>query len=222
MFGMRNLCIFICIISIQWMFAQTMDTVQMRTVNPSLFVGLDLVSPVFSAFSNQKGGEIMLSKQVWNQWHAAAEIGYHINSYDKGAWDVDVSGIFARVGFNYVISQDIENPNNIFYLGARIGYSPFSMTVNRYIIQGYDAVSAEGSLASHATHAVWLEPLGGARVKLFNSNFYADASARLRINAVHANPYRINSIVIPGFGQSQSGLGFGFNWGIGYQIPVGF
>ncbi|MDO5509245.1 MAG: DUF6048 family protein [Weeksellaceae bacterium] len=201
--------------------AQQIDSIIIRPSTSSpLFVGVDIVAPAFSIFSDQIGGEILLSKQVYNQWHAAAEVGYHINAYNKGAWDVEVSGVFTRIGFNYVISQDIENANNIFYLGARIGYSPFALTVNRYIIQGYDAVSAEGSLPAHTTHSIWLEPLGGARVKLFNTNFYADASARLRINAFYINPHGINSLVMPGFGQSQSGLGFGLIWAVGYQIPL--
>lgn len=192
------------------------DSIQPQSKKQGVFLGVDIFNPVLSVFTEKKGGEVSISVPFKQKWTIAGEIGYESNTFENAIWNVDASGLYARAGANWFVSQDINNPNMGYYFGGRIGFSPFNQTVNLFTIQGVDMPNVNGNLEKHAAYALWLEPLMGARVPLWKTNFYVDASARLRILLWNNNEYGMSPLIIPGFGINNNGLNFGLNWSIGY------
>lgn len=210
---MKQLLIWLFIISPFLGIAQ--DSIQKKE-KPGIFIGVDLFNPALSIFSDKKGGEVMVSVPVNNKWQIIAEAGYEQNTFDNTVWNVDVDGSYARLGANWFISQDPKNINMGYYLGGRLGYSPYKQTVNRFLIQGYGLSSIEGNLPEHNGFAFWLEPVAGGRVQIAQSNFYIDTSIKLKIRLSSSNDYDLDAMVIPGFGTDNSGLNIGVNWSVGY------
>lgn len=215
---MKKILIYCFIISPLWVVGQV-DSIQTKTKKQEILIGVDLFNPAIALFSNKKGLEAMVAVPIKKRWNLVAEIGYEQNHFDNNIWDVDAKGIYARAGVNWFISQDIEDPNSGYYFGGRIGFSPFQQTINKYVIQGTDVPTIVGSLPQHNASGVWMEPLVGARVRVFKTPFYVDANVRLKVKLYDANDEGLTPLIIPGFGTNNNGLNFGVNWSLGYNLP---
>lgn len=212
---MKKLLIYCFIISPFWLLAQ-MDSIQVSPQKQGVMVGVDLFNPALGLFADKKGYEAMVAVPIKERWNIVAEVGYEQNRFANNNWDVDVNGLFARLGVNWFVSQDRLNSNMGYYFGGRLAFSPFQQTINRYVIQGVDMPNVEGSIPQHSATAVWLEPLAGGRVQLFNTPLYVDANVRLKIKLYDNNEEDISPLIIPGFGTNNNGLNFGLNWSLGY------
>lgn len=183
-----------------------------------LFVGVDLFNPVMSAISDKQGGQAMVSYRVKGKWNAVAEVGYEKNIYDELDWNVDVNGLYFKLGFNWFISQDYQNPSNGFYTGARIAYAMYEQKVNQYPIRlSGNQVDGYGSFPAENVSAYWFEIVGGGRVQLF-SNFYADVSIRPEIYLGSKKQEGLDPLVIPGYGKDIGPINFSVFWGLTYKL----
>lgn len=184
----------------------------------NLFVGVDLFNPVLSAFTDKQGGQTMISYRVYKKWNAVAELGYEKNHYDELEWDIDVNGMFFKLGFNWFISQDYEDASNGFYTGMRFAYAMYEQTVNQYPIRvSGNQVDEYGSFPAENVSAYWVEVVGGARVRLL-SNFYADVSVRPEIYLGSKKQHGLDPLVIPGYGKDIGPINFSVFWGITYKL----
>lgn len=216
---MKKLLIYCFIISPLLLFAQQ-DSVKTVKAGQGIFIGVDVFNPLLSIFSEKKGAEAMVAVPFRSKWNIVAEAGYEQNKFENSIWDVDAAGVYARAGANWFVSQDPSNPNMGYYFGGRFGFSPFQQMVDQYTIQGYDSENVYGSFEKHSASALWLEPLAGGRVPIFNSGFYVDASVRLKVLLWNNNEHDIDPLIIPGFGINNNGLNFGVNWSLGYLFPL--
>ena len=184
----------------------------------NLFVGVDLFNPDLSAFTDKQGGQAMISYRVYKKWNAVAELGYEKNHYDELDWDIDVNGMFFKLGFNWLISQDYEDASNGFYTGMRFAYAMYEQTVNAYPIRASgNQVDEYGSFPAENVSAYWVEVVGGARVRLL-SNFYADVSVRPEIYLGSKKQQGLDPLVIPGYGKDIGPINFSVFWGITYKL----
>ena len=187
-----------------------------RTGN--LFLGVDLFNPAMSFFTDKQGGQAMVSYKVYKKWNAVAEVGFEKNHYDELDWDIDVNGLYFKLGFNWFISQDYEDGSNGFYTGARFAYATYKQTVNQYPIRvSGNQVDQYGSLPEENVSAYWVEILGGARVRLIG-NFYADVSVRPEIYVGSKKQEGLDPLVIPGYGKDIGPINFSVFWGITYKL----
>lgn len=216
---MKKLLIYCFIISPFWLLAQV-DSIQSKPKKQGILIGVDLFNPALGLFSDKKGYEASIAIPIKQKWNIVGELGYEQNHFDNNIWDVDAKGVYAKMGVNWFVSQDAENPNMGYYFGGRIGFSPFQQTVNKYVIQGTDIPRIEGSLPQHNASALWLEPLVGGRVQVFNSPFYVDANVKIKVKLYDTNEQDLTPLIIPGFGTNNNGLNFGVNWSIGYILSL--
>lgn len=184
----------------------------------NLFVGVDLFNPIMSAFTDKQGAQAMVSYRVYKKWNAVLEVGYEKNHYDELDWNVDVNGIYGKIGFNWFVSQDYQDASNGFYTGMRFAYAAYEQTINQYPIRtSGNQVDQFGSLPSENVSSYWIELVGGARVKLL-SNFYADVSIRPEIYVGSSKQEDIDPLVIPGYGKDFGPINFSVFWGITYKF----
>jgi hypothetical protein len=194
------------------------DSLQGHKRAGNLFVGVDLFNPIMSAFTDKQGGQAMISYRVYKKWNVVAELGYEKNHYDELDWDVDVDGIYAKLGFNWFVSQDHQDASNGFYTGLRFAYAAYKQTINQYPIRtSGNQVDQYGSLPTANVSSYWVEIVGGARVKLL-SNFYADVSIRPEIYIGSAKQEDISPLVIPGYGKDIGPINFSVFWGLTYKF----
>ena len=183
-----------------------------------LFVGVDLFNPAVSFFTEKQGGQAMVSYNVYKKWNAVAEVGFEKNHYDELDWDIDVNGLYFKLGFNYFLSQDYEDASNGFYAGARFAYAAYKQTVNQYPIRvSGNQVDEYGSLPEANVSAYWVEILAGARVRLIG-NFYVDVSVRPEIYAGSKKQEGLDPLLIPGYGKDIGPINFSMFWGITYKL----
>jgi len=194
------------------------DSLTVKKRSGNLFIGVDLFNPVMSAFSDKQGGQAMVSYKIKGKWNAVAEVGYEKSIYDELDWNIDVNGIYFKLGFNWFISQDYENPSNGFYTGARIAYAMYEQKVNQYPIRlSGNQVDGFGSFPAENVSAYWFEMLAGGRVQLF-SNFYADVSVRPEIYLGSKKQEGLDPLVIPGYGKDIGPINFSVFWGLTYKL----
>lgn len=197
---------------------EKIDSLLSKKSGENLFIGVDLFNPIMSAFTDKQGGQAMVSYRVKGKWNAVAEVGYEKNIYDELDWNVDVNGLYFKLGFNWFISQDHENPSNGFYTGARVAYAMYEQKVNQYPIRlSGNQVDAFGSFPAENVSAYWFEIVGGGRVELF-SNFYADVSVRPEIYLGSKKQEGLDPLVIPGYGKDIGPINFSVFWGLTYKL----
>lgn len=200
---------------------ETKDTIQNLKNKKSagnLFVGVDLFTPIVSAFSDKQGGQAMVSYKVYKKWNAVAEVGYEKNKYEELDWKVNVDGLYFKLGFNWFVSQDHEDASNGFYTGFRFAYSAFNQEINQFPIRlPNNQIDELGSLPSAQVNAYWVEIVGGARVRILQ-NFYADLSIRPEIFIGSSKQEGIEPLVVPGFGKDTGPINFSVFWGLTYKF----
>ncbi|MBV7441828.1 hypothetical protein KRX57_10395 [Weeksellaceae bacterium TAE3-ERU29] len=215
----KFLLIFSLIINVSFLFSQENGIeFKPQKERKRIFVGIDIAQPIIQLIGEKAGYEATISVPVYKKWQAAGEVGYETNSFDESGWEGKASGIFAKVGANWVVEEDDINPNMNFYLGGRFAFSKFNQKIDSFLIQGYNTPNVKGSLPESDDLAVWLEPLVGARVPIRESNFYIDANARITLLLYSNDGNKVDPIAIPGFGKNNSGINFRLIWAIGYAF----
>jgi len=184
----------------------------------NLFIGVDLFNPAVSFFTDKQGGVAMVSYRVYEKWNAVAEIGFEKNIYDDLDWNIDVNGMYFKLGFNWFVSQDYQDASNGFYAGMRFAYAMYEQTVNQYPIRlSTNQIDEYGSLPQANVSAYWVEIVGGGRIRLL-SNFYADVSIRPEIYAGSKKQEGLDPLVIPGYGKDIGPINFSVFWGLTYKL----
>lgn len=194
------------------------DTIQ-KKINHDIFIGVDLFNPVVSAFTDKQGVSAFASYQLNNKWHLVAEAGYEKNKFDQINWNVDVDGVFAKLGANWFITQDVENQSNGIYIGGRVAYSKYSQTINSYPIRDLQSniIIDSGSRPKADVSAFWVEAVVGGRVEIFK-NFYGELAFHPAVYLGGKKDDEIEPLVIPGYGKNSGPFNMPIFWGISYKI----
>lgn len=189
-----------------------------KPIPHQIFIGIDLLNPAIQFLSDKKGYEASVSVPVYKKWQAIAEGGYEENKYEQNSWNIDLSGFFARVGFDWYVDSDHKNLNNGYYLGARIGYSPYQLKINELPIKNQAGEVFSMPLGEVSSHALWVAPVVGARVNLGDTRFYVNSNVQLNILAMDLNEKDFDAFAIPGFGKSNNGLNLRVLWSFGFIL----
>lgn len=184
----------------------------------NLFVGVDLFNPALSFFTDKQGGVAVVSYRIHKKWNGVAEIGFEKNIYDDLDWNIDVNGMYFKLGFNWFVSQDYQDASNGFYTGIRFAYSLYRQTVNQYPIRlSTNQIDEYGSLPEANVSAYWVEIVGGGRIQLLG-NLYADVSVRPEIYVGSKKQEGLDPLVIPGYGKDTGPINFSIFWGLTYKL----
>ncbi|MBQ0148949.1 MAG: hypothetical protein KBS93_11020 [Flavobacteriaceae bacterium] len=184
-----------------------------------LYIGVDLALPAQALFTDKQGAQAFISYQIKPKWHAIVEVGYEKNIYNETSWNVDVDGIFAKIGANWFITQEAQNPANGFYVGGRLVYSSYNQKINSYPIRDIysNEIVGEGSKEKASVNSYWAEVVIGGRVELYKK-LYADFSIHPSVNLGGKKQENITPLVIPGYGRNNGPFNLPIFWGISYQL----
>ena len=125
---------------------------------------------------------------------------------------------FSRIGLDVNLltpKPDAKPSNNLFLIGARLGYTNFSYSVNNLIITDpYWKQSEIRNYPDQSANKLWYELVAGVKVEVYK-NLYLGWSIRSRNLLSKETSGAVSPWYIPGYGLNGS-ANWGFNYTIGY------
>lgn len=222
---MKLRSIFICAFSILSVsvFSQTkkeekkQDSVKWK-YKPNFIVGVDVLNLGTGFFGDRQLIQGFISSRINKKVHAVIDLGYDKNIYQKNGYDVKADGLFAKIGGVYMLSMDPENDMNGFYAGAKLAGSFYNQEYMAVPVKGLNSEGVFLSFDPSTQSSYWIEASLGARVQVFNSNFFIDVNAQPRYLAYTTKQDEIKPMIVPGFGKSSGSFNMGFSWSIAYKF----
>ncbi|MCG2793329.1 MAG: DUF6048 family protein [Weeksellaceae bacterium] len=222
---MKVRLIFICVFSILSVscFSQT-KTVEKKqdsltwNYKPNFTVGVDVLNLGIGFFGDRQTMQGFISSRISKRVHASIDLGYDKNIYQKNGYDVTADGLFAKIGGFYMLSMDPENDLNGFYGGAKLAGSFYSQQYKSVPVKGLNSEGVFLAFDPSTQSSYWIEAVLGARVQVFNSNFFIDVNVQPRYLAYTTKQEEIKPMIVPGFGKSSGSFNMGFSWSVAYKF----
>lgn len=217
--------IFICVFSLLSSAAFSQSTTEAKKSDsiqwkykPNLTVGVDVLNVGTSMFGDRKLFQGFVSTRINKKVHAVIDLGYDKNVYQKNGYDANADGIFAKVGGFYMLSMDPENDLNGFYAGGKLAGSFYSQEYKAIPVKGLNSEGVTVAFDPSTQSSYWVEAVLGARVQVFNSNFFIDVNVQPRYLAYTTKQEEIEPMIVPGFGKSSGSFTMGVSWSLAYKF----
>ncbi len=202
---------------------QKTDTV-VKTAFRGLVLEIDLAS-IASNFiykGELYGYEAGISANLKQKYFPTIEIGFAgANKTSIDALNFKTSGLYGRLGVDFNLikpKKDKEPTHNIFFAGARIGFSPFSYSYKNAVVENnYWGTQISQNYNDITTTKVWIEVVAGMRVEVLK-NIYMGWTVRNKKLLGTDILGEIDPYYIPGFGKKSDGGNWGVNYAIGYKF----
>lgn len=182
-------------------------------------MGVDVYGAAKPIFSDQTRLAGFIAVEPFKNVQINVDVGFHDGSFKDLGWGVYGSGIFSKIGANYLISRDYYNPQNVFYIGGKVGYARFDQDFYQYPIYAPNQPPSYGSLPITSANSWWAELSFGARVELINKFMYAELQLQPKLLLSNTSEIGVDPLFIPGFGKNRNnGVNIDFLWGLVVQI----
>ncbi len=189
-----------------------------------LRVGLDVVRPIYSLFSDDtKGFEIVGDYRVAKRLYLATELGYRDQTTQEDFFNFSTKGQYIKAGVDYNAYKNWIGMENMIVVGLRYGFSTFNQSVNQYTINADPFVPVvtepEGNTYDGLT-AHWAELVLGLKVEVLH-NVFLGVSFRGNTLISVTKVDNFKNLYIPGFERVfVNNNGFSFNYTVSYLIPL--
>lgn len=180
-----------------------------------VYLSADVFGYIYPIFVKDKfySSEVSATLNLHNRFFPVVEVGFGHTDMVSQLYDIGyrTQAPYYRIGMDYNMQYKNGKPNYI-YLGARLGYTSFSYSVDAPALR--DPVwgdEAPVHFADVPCRALWAEAVAGVRAEIAR-NFYMGWSLRYRYPLqkgpiTHGGPW-----YIPGFGAgSKAVLGAAYN-----------
>ncbi|WDF46873.1 DUF6048 family protein [Chryseobacterium sp. KACC 21268] len=185
---------------------------------PNFTVGIDVLNLGAGFFGDRQMIQGFVSSRISKKVHAIIDLGYDNNIYQKNGYDAKADGLFAKIGGFYMLSMDPDNDLNGFYGGAKLAGSFYNQEYKAIPVKGINSEGVTIAFDPSTQSSYWIEASLGARVQVFNSNFFIDVNAQPRFLAYTTEQEEIKPMIVPGFGKSSGSFNMGFSWSIAYKF----
>lgn len=185
---------------------------------PNFVVGIDVLNLSVGFFGDRQLLQGFVSSKIKPRLHAVLGFGYDKNIYQKNAYDVTAKGFFAKAGAFYMLSVDRENSFNGFYAGGKLAGSFYSQQYFAVPVKGGNNDGFSLSFDKSSQSSYWIEAVLGARIQIFESNFFIDANVQPKYLIYTTKQEKIMPMIVPGFGKSSGSFNMGFSWNIAYKF----
>ncbi len=185
---------------------------------PNFTVGVDVLNLGAGFFGDRQLVQGFISSRINRRVHAIIDIGYDKNIYQKNGYDAKADGLFAKIGGFYMLSMDPENNLNGFYVGGKLAGSFYNQEYMAVPVRGINNDGVSLSFDPSTQSSYWIEASLGARVQVFDSNFFLDVNVQPRYLAYSSKQDEIEPMIVPGFGKSSGSFNMGFSWSLAYKF----
>jgi len=192
-------------------------------VEHNLRLGIDLHNYFLGAIAPYRTGiDLNVEYNLTHDLSVLLEGGY--NYYEKEITRVSYisKGNYFRVGVDYNLRESTgPNDRDLYYIGARYGFSMFSQEVPDYILVNGFWGNTRGSMPQEDGFAHWAEIVSGFKVEVLK-NWYLGMNLRLKF-FIHRSKGGIEPVqYVPGYSQNYNSAVFDFNYTVAYNIPLNY
>jgi len=165
------------------------------------------------------GWEASLDTEIKYRFFPTLEAGYSQIKDQTELHDYYSSGNYFRLGFDYnVIKYKHRLDRNLFFVGARYGFTAYSHQADKIIIEnGYGTL--ETSFSETQLNAHWFESVIGMRGEILK-NLYMGYTIRVKFMLKHSEYENFTPYWVPGFGEGVKSIATGMSYSIFYAIPI--
>lgn len=207
-----------------WAQDQAVDTLPQK-LPVDLRLGVDISKPITSFLDdNKKGVEITGDFRIYKNYFVAFEGGVDNTTTNEDYLNFTTKGSYLKLGINYNAYENWKGMNNDIFIGFRYGVSLFSQTLNSYTPNAKGTYFIPNTVTANTTFddlsAHFVELIFGIKAETFK-NVYLGASLSFKRILSTKEPENFKNLYAPGFNRIfQNDLGIGFNYTIGYSIPL--
>lgn len=165
------------------------------------------------------GLELSIDTEIKYNFFPTVEAGFNrVKDYTE-LHEYDLYGNYFRVGLNYSVTKYQHRlDRNIFFIGARYGYSGFSHQANRISITNqwgiYDTSFPTTNLNAH-----WFEGVIGLRGEVFK-NLFLGFTIRVKSMITHSDYKNYTPYWVPGYGEATKSIAIGMSYSVFYAFPL--
>lgn len=193
------------------------DTLKNKYLLTGVRIGTDLISIAKSRYQDNFMGWEINGEIDFNRYYLAMDYGNWSRNLNSDSAIYSNDGKFWRVGIDVnFLKKDPDR--NMFFIGGRYGRSTFSEAMK---LTSYDPVW--GTLVSNYNNrdvqARWLELTAGIRVKIWKI-FWLGYTGRFKFALKTDTTDEMLPYDIPGFGTTDKGTTYGFNYYAMIRIPI--
>ena len=185
---------------------------------PNFIIGADVLNLGAAFFGDRKLYQGFVSSRISRKIHAVVDLGYDKNIYQKNGYDAKADGLFLKAGGFYMLASDPENAFNGFYAGAKLAGSFYSQEYMAIPVKGRNNEGVIIPLEPSTQSSYWIEGAIGARIQVFESNFFIDVNIQPRYLAYTTKQDDVVPMIVPGFGRSSGSFNMGFSWNLAYKF----
>lgn len=185
---------------------------------PNFIIGADVMNLGAAFFGDRKLYQGFVSSRISRKIHAVVDLGYDKNIYQKNGYDAKADGLFLKAGGFYMLASDPENAFNGFYAGAKLAGSFYSQEYMAIPVKGKYSEGVSLAFDPSSQSSYWMEAVLGARIQVFDSNFFIDVNLQPKYLVYNTQQDEIVPMIVPGFGRSSGKFNMGFSWNLAYKF----
>ena len=185
---------------------------------PNFIIGADVMNLGAAFFGDRKLYQGFVSSRINRKIHAVVDVGYDKNIYQKNGYDAKADGLFLKAGGFYMLASDPENAFNGFYAGAKLAGSFYSQEYMAIPVKGKYSEGVSLAFDPSSQSSYWMEAVLGARIQVFDSNFFIDVNLQPKYLVYNTQQDEIVPMIVPGFGRSSGKFNMGFSWNLAYKF----
>ena len=183
--------------------------------------GIDLSRFIVPYTGDRKpsGAEFSVDAEIKYNFFPTIEAGFSTLKDHTEAHEYDLNGGYFRAGLNYSITKYKHRlDRDIFFIGARYGFSAFSHQASRISISNQWG-TFETSIPETQLNAHWFEGVVGLRAE-FLDNFFMGFTLRIKSMITHADYGNYTPYWVPGYGEATKSMAVGLSYSVFYSIPI--
>ncbi len=205
-------------------FSQSKDSVRRDTITikdyipTGIRIGTDLISLIKSQYQKDFSGWEVNADIDFRRYYLALDYGSWSRTFNSDSGNYFNDGTYWRAGVvvNFLL-KDLDR--NMFFVGARYGRANFSEDLTIYAYNEFTKTYEYLNYTHSGINARWFELTTGIRVKMWKA-IWMGYTARFKFGLKHDETEHIIPSDVPGYGRTNKGSYWGFNYQIFIRIPV--
>lgn len=164
------------------------------------------------------GFEVFADTELKFNFFPTIEAGFNKTNDETDKHSYNMQGYYFRVGMNYnMLNYQHHTDRNIFYVGARYGYSNFYQQAKKVILKN-EWGKIETNFDKNTMNTHWFEAILGIRGEIIK-NLYLGACVRVKMRFFMSDSENVTPYFIPGFGKGEKAIHPSVSYTISYAIP---
>ena len=199
------------------------------TITKSIYglkIGMDLSKQIrMLTEPDYKGLVLMGDYRLMDKLFVAFELGTEDKLIENEVLNFKTKGSFIKIGANYNVYKNLEDLENVIYVGLRRGTSNFDHKLNSFKVYNTNQYWNQNEIVNYEEfqnlNSTWFELIFGFKAEVIN-NTYLGISLRLKRLLDQNEPPNFSNLYIPGFNKvlENNNIGVGITYSLQFRFPI--